>query len=62
MTSLLRHGRVIFFAMMTAGGTGEDPKPRESRPAAFWLAMLVPLGLIAIVGLVIYAIGRLLGG
>jgi hypothetical protein len=40
----------------------QDQKPPETRPSAFLLAMLVPLGLIAIVAAVVYAIGRLLGG
>jgi hypothetical protein len=55
VTSLLRHGRVIFIAM-------KEPEPRDGRTVAFWLAMLVPLGLMAIVAAVVYAIGRLLGG
>jgi hypothetical protein len=37
----------------------EEPKPR---PASLMLAILVPLGLIAVVAAVVYAISRLLGG
>ncbi len=40
----------------------EEPKSRDGRTVAFWLAMLVPFGLIAIVAAVVYAITRVLGG
>ena len=39
-----------------------EPKSGDGRTAAFWLAMLVPLGLIAIVAKVVYAVTRVLGG
>ncbi len=31
-------------------------------PGSYWLAMLVPLALIAIVAAVVYAVTRILGG
>ncbi|MFI5401687.1 MAG: two-component sensor histidine kinase, partial [Planctomycetota bacterium] len=40
----------------------EEPKSGDGRTVAFWLAMLVPLGLIAIVAAVVYAVTRVLGG
>jgi len=38
------------------------PEEQKPRPAALLLAILLPLGLIAIVAAVVYAITRVLGG
>jgi hypothetical protein len=40
----------------------EYPKSGHGRTVAFGLALLVPLGLIAIVAAVVYAVTRVLGG